>query len=178
MIVVVNNGVFAWNIAKYVSFFDKVQVVDSVKDSKKYDPDGIILSSGTGDPAKYKLEFDLEIPILGIGLGCQMIALYFRGKVVKNKPVHAKVSKVFHDNKGIYEGVENPLKAARYDNFLIKTVPEELIVTALSSNGEIMGIRHKKLLIEGIQFHPESVLTPKSEGLKIFSNFVKICNVR
>lgn len=176
--VIVNNGVFAWNIAKYVSIFDEVQVVDSLKDARKCNPEGVILSSGTGDPTKYELIFDLDVPVLGIGIGCQTIALYFGGKIAKNRPIHAKTSTVFHDNKKIYENVENPLKAARYDNFLIKLVPEDFIVTALSSNGEIMGFRHKKKLIECIQFNPESILTPKSESLKIFSNFVKMCHVR
>ncbi|MCS7121468.1 MAG: aminodeoxychorismate/anthranilate synthase component II [Archaeoglobaceae archaeon] len=188
MIVVIDNkDSFVWNVVDYVSIFDKVEVLPntaSVSDIKKFDPDGIIISSGPGSPENKKyigncFDFlDLGIPLLGIGLGFQIISYFFGSKIVKVKPMHGKASLIYHDKKNIFEDVTNPLKVGRYNSLAIESVPNNFKLTAISDDGIIMGIRHKEKMIEGVNFHPESILTPKNEGLKIFSNFVKICHVR
>ncbi|ADC66134.1 glutamine amidotransferase of anthranilate synthase [Ferroglobus placidus DSM 10642] len=185
MIVVVDNrDSFVWNLAEYVSIFTGVKVVSNaakISEIKKLDPDGIILSPGPSSPKNREgigncpeilLEFDL--PILGVCLGHQIIAHVFGGVVGKVKPVHGKASVVEHDGKTIFRGVENPLKAGRYHSLAVLRVPKKFEVSA-KSEGIVMGIRHRKKPIEGVQFHPESVLTPRSEGLKIIRNFVEMC---
>lgn len=168
---------FVYNLVEYVSFFDQVKVLskDKAKEAKKLSFDGIIISPGPGKPDK-ELEFlfEFEVPILGVCLGHQIIAEVFGGKVGKVKPVHGKASVVRHDSKGIFKGVKNPLKVGRYHSLAVLEVPESFKVSALSDDGVIMGIR--KDSIEGVQFHPESVLT--EEGVRMIRNFLEICNVR
>jgi anthranilate synthase/aminodeoxychorismate synthase-like glutamine amidotransferase len=113
-----------------------------------------------------------EIPILGVCLGHQCIAEALGGKVKRNyRIMHGKVSPVFHDGKGVYKGMKNPFTATRYHSLVAekKSLPKELIVSAWTKEGEIMGVRHKKYPLEGVQFHPESILT--EDGKKIIGNF-------
>lgn len=165
---------FVYNLVEYLSLFDKVKVLskENAKEAKKINFDGIVISPGPGKPDK-ELEFlfDFDVPILGVCLGHQIIAEIFGGKVGKVKPVHGKASIITHDGEGIFKNVRNPIKAGRYHSLAVLEVPKGFKVTAISEDNVIMGIR--KGTIEGIQFHPESVLT--EDGLRMIRNFVTIC---
>ncbi len=144
-------------------------------------PDKIIISPGPGTPEnagnsiEIIKEFGKEIPILGVCLGHQAIGVAFGAKVDRASVLlHGKTSEITHDGKTIYNDVKNPLTATRYHSLAIERegFPVELVITATSeSDGIIMGVRHKKYPIEGVQFHPESILT--SEGKKIIKNFLE-----
>jgi anthranilate synthase/aminodeoxychorismate synthase-like glutamine amidotransferase len=144
-------------------------------------PERIVISPGPGTPddAGISLEviaqFDGKIPILGVCLGHQAIGQHFGGKVVRAPvPVHGKPVKVEHDGKTIFSGLSQGFEAGRYHSLVIDadTVPECLEVSARSADGLIMGVRHKEHTTEGVQFHPESILTP--EGKHLLRNFLSL----
>ncbi len=188
ILLVDNRDSFVWNLAEYASIFDEVKVVPNtitLAEVRKIDPDGIIISPGPGSPESKRdvgnspeIVLEIEVPILGVCLGHQIIGHVFGGKVGRVKPLHGKSSLVKHDGKTIFSGVKNPLEAGRYHSLAVLEVPRGFEVSAVSlSDGVIMGIRHKSKPIEGVQFHPESVLTEyhSGEGLKIIKNFVDLC---
>jgi anthranilate synthase/aminodeoxychorismate synthase-like glutamine amidotransferase len=114
-----------------------------------------------------------RLPILGVCLGHQSITEVFGGKVVRNTRVmHGKTSAIEHDQQGVFAGLPSPLEVGRYHSLVAQpaSMPPELIVTAQTAQGEIMGLRHRDLMIEGVQFHPESVLTP--QGPALLANFL------
>lgn len=188
MIVLVNNrDSFIWNLAEYASLFDRVKVVPNtitLGELKRLDPDGVIISPGPGHPLERRemgnspeIVLEAGVPILGVCLGHQIIATAFGGKVGRVKPRHGKASPVKHDGKGVLRGIKNPLTAGRYHSLAVLEVPREFEVSAVSlDDNVVMGIRHRKLPIEGLQFHPESVLTEweRKEGLRIIKNFVEM----
>jgi anthranilate synthase/aminodeoxychorismate synthase-like glutamine amidotransferase len=142
-------------------------------------PDAIIFSPGPGRPEDAGNMPDIlakcasKLPILGVCLGHQMIGLHFGGRVVPaTKLVHGKATRVFHDLKTIYRGLSDPFTAGRYHSLAVEesSLPSCLEITSRSEDGEIMGVRHRELPIEGVQFHPESILTP--EGEKLIANFL------
>ncbi len=144
-------------------------------------PSSLIISPGPGMPVDAGVSTDLikhfagKIPILGICLGHQCIVEAFGGVIERaDPPMHGKVSNIYHDNKTIYDGLSNPFTATRYHSLITReeTIPKVLSVTAYTSKGEIMGVRHNEFEIEGVQFHPESILTP--EGKRMMSNFLTI----
>ena len=141
--------------------------------------DGIVISPGPGTPMDAGVTEDLidemkgRVPILGICLGHQAIGEVFGGKVVRAKEiVHGKASPVRHDGKGLYEGLTQSFEAGRYHSLVVDrgSLPACLVVTAETEDGVVMGIRHREYDVEGIQFHPESILTP--EGKKLMNNFL------
>ena len=143
---------------------------------------GIVISPGPGEPkgAGVSLavirQLGARLPILGVCLGHQAIGEAFGGRIVRApRPIHGKASSVQHDGRGIFAGVPNDLQVARYHSLIIEreSCPAELEVTATTADGIIMGVLHRTFPIEGVQFHPESVLT--SNGMQILSNFVKLC---
>jgi anthranilate synthase/aminodeoxychorismate synthase-like glutamine amidotransferase len=143
---------------------------------------GLVISPGPGEPkgAGVSLEairqLGSRMPILGVCLGHQAIGEAFGGHIVRApRPIHGKASVVRHDGRGIFTGVPQQLAVARYHSLVIEpeSCPAELEVTASTEDGIIMGVRHRTLPIEGVQFHPESVLT--SSGMLILSNFLKLC---
>ncbi len=143
------------------------------------EPTHLVISPGPGRPenAGVSLEmidcFASTIPVLGVCLGHQSIVEHFGGEVIgAGSLTHGKSSKVSHDGKGVYRGLPNPIEAGRYHSLAAdKTrIPENLEITARTDDGEIMGVRHKHLAVEGVQFHPESVLTP--DGPKLMENFL------
>lgn len=188
VLIVDNYDSFVYNIVQYVGELGGDPVVYRCNEVTlelvvKEDPKRIILSSGPSslinkDYFKICLELLTSIskyvPTLGIGLGHQGIVLAFGGKIVKaKKVVHGRTSMISHDELSIYEGVDNPFKGARYHSLVAdeNSLPQCLKVTARSlDEGEVMGVRHKNYPIEGVQFHPESILTV--EGKRIIKNFL------
>ena len=146
---------------------------------KKFKPDLIVISPGPSAPKDAGITMDVirkyyeKIPIFGDCLGMQAIVEVFGGVVSKCKEtLHGKSSKIMHDNKTIFEGIENPLTAARYHSLSALNVPYVLEVSARSDSGVVMAVRHKNFIVEGVQFHPESILTPV--GGKIIENLLRI----
>ena len=141
-------------------------------------PAKIVISPGPGTPAQGRISNDIirafhrQVPILGVCLGHQCIAYSFGGKVIRAKRLmHGKTSLIYHDGKGIFTGLPNPFEAVRYHSLIVtEPVPAELEVSAWTDEGEIMGLRHREYPLEGVQFHPESILT--AEGKKLLQNFI------
>ena len=157
----------------------------TLKSINRMDPDAIVISPGPGHPADRKYfgacsdiitNFGSKMPILGVCLGHQGIVDAFGGRVINAKIcMHGKTSYIKYNSDRLFENIDNPFKATRYHSLVVdsKTIPDCLEVTAWAlDDGEIMGIRHRQYLVEGVQFHPESVLT--KEGKKILFNFVSI----
>lgn len=145
-------------------------------------PEGIIISPGPKDPTETGVceeiirRFAGRIPILGVCLGHQTIGHVFGARIVKGeRPMHGKISPVSHKGKGVFKNIVSPFTVTRYHSLVIDedTLPIELEVTAVSDDGAIMGIRHREYLLEGVQFHPEAVLT--QHGHDILGNFVDMC---
>jgi anthranilate synthase/phosphoribosyltransferase len=151
----------------------------NLNDIAAKEPALVVVSPGPGRPedAGISVELmgtkDLKAPRLGVCLGHQALACAFGGDVVSApRLLHGKTSSVYHDGKGVFQGITNPLVATRYHSLVVEedTLPEELLVSAWTSHGEIMGLRHRELPIEGVQFHPESLET--REGARILKNFI------
>ena len=188
MIVLINNrDSFVWNLADYAARFDRVKVLPNTSEPaeiRRLEPRGIIISPGPGVPhlKKYvgnspRIVENMDVPILGVCLGHQIIAHVFGGKVERVPPLHGKSSLIRHDGRGIFKDVKNPLVGGRYHSLAVVKVPPDFEVSAISmQDGLVMGIRHRKMPIIGLQFHPESVLTEwkMGEGLKIIRNFVEM----
>ena len=148
--------------------------------AQKLKPSHLVISPGPKRPEDAGISNQLikyfagRIPVLGVCLGHQCMSHIFGGKVIRAKaPIHGKTSKVYHDSKTIYQGLSNPFVAMRYHSLIVdeKTLPKCFEVSAYTSDGEIMGIRMKDALVEGVQFHPESYLT--SEGKQLLKNFLE-----
>ena len=180
-----NKDSFVWNLVDYVSMFEPDTVVVpntiSLSEIEDHKPDAIVISPGPGHPTNHRdigncLEIirGSNIPLLGVCLGHQAIAVAFGGEVSHSPsgPLHGKISPIDHNGIGIFRGLPNPLVGGRYHSLAVTVLPHDLEVTARSEDGIIMGIKHKERPIFGLQFHPESVLTPY--GLKIVENFVAI----
>lgn len=146
-------------------------------------PNGILLSPGPSSPERAGILCDLvragaeaRVPMFGVCLGHQAIGHVFGARVVHAKTVmHGKISEVTHDGRGVFEGVPNPFRAVRYHSLALEaaSIPACLEVSARTADGEVMGIRHRELPIEGIQYHPESILT--EAGKLQLANFVRSC---
>lgn len=184
ILVVDNRDSFVWNLVEYVSLFDRVRVVEntvSAGEVRRLSPDGIIISPGPGHPESRRdvgnspeIILKADVPVLGVCLGHQLIAQVFGGRVERVSPVHGKASLIEHDGKGVFRGVPSPLGAGRYHSLAVTRVPDGFRVTAISE-GVVMGIRSRDGMLEGVQFHPESVLTPRTEGFRMIKNFVEAC---
>ena len=135
--------------------------------------DRILISPGPGGPERAGVSCELvrrvgpRIPVLGVCLGHQCVARAFGGEVIRGAPVHGKTSLVAHDGRGVLAGLKSPLSVARYHSLEVarRGLPRELEVTAWTSEGTVMGVRHRRYPIEGIQFHPESFLTEEGDLL-------------
>ncbi|MFH1868278.1 MAG: aminodeoxychorismate/anthranilate synthase component II [Candidatus Omnitrophota bacterium] len=187
MILLIDNyDSFTYNLVQYFAEIgarlkifrnDKI----SLRDIKKIDPSHIVISPGPGRPKDAGISRDLikefsgKVPILGVCLGHQCVGEVFGGKVVRaGRLMHGKISNVYHNGETIFKGVKNPFEATRYHSLIVKreNLPKCLEITAETKEKEIMGIKHKKLPVWGVQFHPESILT--KEGKKILKNFMMI----
>ena len=176
---------FTYNLVQYLGELGQEVVVrrnDEIdfEELEQLDPDLIFLSPGpcspdeTGKTLEVIEKYKEKKPLFGVCLGHQAIAQVFGGHVIRAEYLmHGKSSNVFHDARGIYEGLPNPMEAMRYHSLIVdlKGLPECFEVTAATVNGEIMGIRHTELPIEGVQFHPESIGT--NDGKKLVENVVK-----
>jgi anthranilate synthase/aminodeoxychorismate synthase-like glutamine amidotransferase len=140
-----------------------------------------VLSPGPGRPENAGITLRLiaalapKLPVLGVCLGHQALGLAFGGRVVHAaRPQHGEEARVFHDGRGLFRGLSSPLAAARYHSLVVaeQGFPEALEVSAWTAEGEIMGLRHRSLPVEGVQFHPESVLTPR--GARLIANFLAL----
>ena len=145
-------------------------------------PDGILISPGPGRPESAGISLAIidqlagEFPILGVCLGHQAIGLAYGGDVVAAPSLmHGKTSAIHHQGLGVFRGLPDPFTATRYHSLVVEpaTVPDVLEVTALTADGVIMGLRHRTLAVEGVQFHPESLLSP--EGPSLLANFLATC---
>ena len=187
-LIIDNYDSFTYNLAQLIgSIGSEIHVyrndqisIDKVQELR---PDRIVISPGPGNPKRPRdfgvcfnilREISTNIPTLGVCLGHQGMIYAFGGKITRaNNIMHGKVSMIKHDGKGIYRGVESPFSATRYHSLVgqKESIPMSLKVTATAmDDGEIMGIRHIEYPIEGVQFHPESILTPS--GSRIIQNFL------
>ena len=181
-----NYDSFTYNIYKYMSELGaEVKVIRndkiSLSEIKDLNPEKIVVSPGPCTPQKAGISNDViktfgeNIPVLGVCLGHQCIGESFGGIVMgAGEIMHGKTSLIHHDGKGVFLGIPSPFMAIRYHSLVIQneTLPDELEVSAWTDNGIIMGVRHKSLPVEGIQFHPESIMT--EYGKELLSNFLKI----
>lgn len=187
MIVMIDNyDSFTYNLVQYLSEMHQEIVVRrndeiSVAEVLAMEPAGIIISPGPCRPEDAGIIIPLiqaasgHVPLLGVCLGHQAIGAAFGGRVIKAKAVmHGKVSAITHDERGVFAGIRSPMKATRYHSLAVEreTLPACLLVTAEAPDGEIMGLRHREHPTEGIQFHPESVLTPA--GKRLLGNFAEL----
>ncbi|CEH35153.1 anthranilate synthase component II [Romboutsia lituseburensis] len=185
MILMIDNyDSFVYNLVQYIGELGEEIIVKrnneiTLEEIESLDPEIIVLSPGPCSPNEAGICIDVvnkfkdKKPILGICLGHQTIGHVFGGNVIKaKKPVHGKVHSIKHSNKGVFEGLNNPLNVTRYHSLVIdlESLPQDLEVTALTNENEIMGIRHKKYMIEGVQFHPEAILS--EQGHDILKNFI------
>jgi anthranilate synthase component 2 len=146
-------------------------------------PAGVVISPGPGEPGQAGVSVEMVracaargLPLLGVCLGHQAIGLAFGGRIVRARSImHGKVSEISHDGKGVFEGIASPFEATRYHSLVIEeaSVPAVLEVSARSPDGEIMAVRHRERPIEGVQFHPESILT--REGKPLLRRFLARC---
>jgi len=181
-----NYDSFTYNLAQYLGQLgcdidvrrnDKI----SLDEIGRRRPERIVISPGPCTPAEAGISIELierfagEIPILGVCLGHQAIGAAFGGKVVRApKLFHGKISEIRHDGKGVFHKLPNPFTATRYHSLIVerKSLPRSLEISAETSDGIIMGLRHRKFRVEGVQFHPESVLT--EPGMRLLQNFLSL----
>ncbi len=179
-----NYDSFTYNLAQYLGELRADVQVErndaiTVEAVGSLAPAAIVISPGPCTPNEAGISMDVireyagKIPILGVCLGHQSIGQVFGGRIVRAPRImHGKTSKIFHDEKGLFAGVENPFVATRYHSLVIApdSMPDSLEITAKTWEDEIMGVRHKQFLVEGVQFHPESIMT--TAGKKLLSNFL------
>jgi len=177
-----NYDSFTYNLVQYMAELGAEPAVfrnDEVSTEELAKFDGIVISPGPGTPADAGISNEAiralsgRVPILGVCLGHQCIGQVFGGDVVRHEPAHGKTSWIHHDNSGVMAGVSEPFEATRYHSLIVKrsSIPDELVVTAWTHDGVVMGLRHVKHPTYGVQFHPESVLT--REGKKVLGNFIR-----
>jgi len=153
----------------------------AIKEIEELKPTSIVISPGPCTPKEAGVSVDVikyfagKVPILGVCLGHQAIGAAFGGDIIRApRLMHGKTSMIHHDGRTIFEGLPNPFEATRYHSLIIKkeTMPSCLEITAWTDQDEIMGVRHKEFIVEGVQFHPESILT--SVGKDLLRNFLKL----
>ncbi len=153
----------------------------TVDDALQLEPTHLVISPGPGRPEDAGVSLDMigafaeRVPVLGVCLGHQCLVHHFGGDIVRaERLMHGKTSMASHDSKTIYQGLTDPFEVGRYHSLCAQheTLPDELTLTSQTDRGEIMGVRHRDLPLEGVQFHPESVLTP--EGDALMANFMRM----
>ncbi len=184
MILLIDNyDSFTYNLVQLLEQMD--QVVNVFRNDQidmagieGLKPSALMVSPGPGTPADSGISIEAighlgsKIPVLGVCLGHQAIAVAFGGRVIRaNRIMHGKTSRIFHDGRTIYRDLANPFEAVRYHSLIVErdSLPQCLEISAWTEQGEIMGLRHRKYRIEGVQFHPESILT--EAGKNLLQNF-------
>jgi anthranilate synthase/aminodeoxychorismate synthase-like glutamine amidotransferase len=189
LLVIDNYDSFTYNLVQFLGELGAEPVVCrndqiTVEQIAKANYHGLVISPGPGEPKGAGVTLAAirqlagSLPILGVCLGHQAIGEAFGGRIVRApRPIHGKASVVKHNGQGIFAGVPQDLAVARYHSLVIEpqSCPAELEITASTTDGIIMGVRHRTHAIEGVQFHPESVLT--SNGMQMLANFVRLCAV-
>lgn len=184
MIIVIDNyDSFTYNLVQYLGELgQEIQVYRNdqvtVEEVRAMQPDHIVISPGPGDPHDGGISLELlrelgpTTPIFGVCLGHQCIGEAFGGQVVRApRLMHGKTSRVYHNGEGLFNGIPSPFQATRYHSLIVQEpLPDCLEVTAFTSQGEVMGVRHKEYPVVGVQFHPESILT--EHGKRILQNFL------
>ena len=172
VVVVDHRDSYTWNlvhlVAEVTGVLPTVVQWDDPVDLGAYSH--VVLSPGPGHPDEYTWPFDTGRPVLGVCLGMQGIVTTYGGEVGRVEPAHGEVAAVTHDGRGVFAGLPSPLKAVRYHSLAALTVPDCIEVTARAEDGVVMGVRHRTLPLEGVQFHPESVLS--EHGLALVANFL------
>ena len=190
VLVIDNYDSFTYNLVQYLGELGVEPIVVrndaiTIDEARALSPDGVLLSPGPGRPEDAGMlcaaitAFAGVVPVLGVCLGHQAIGQVYGGNIVGAPHlVHGKTSPISHNNEGVFVGLPNPLSATRYHSLIIEreTLPEVLSITATTDDGMIMGVRHKSLDVEGVQFHPESILT--TCGHDLLRNFVARCTTK
>jgi len=186
VLVIDNYDSFTYNLVQMVGINNCKLIIKrndevSLSEIAKINPDKILISPGPGKPEDSKVSLEIikhlgnNIPILGVCLGHQAIGICYNGNVIKAKELmHGKTSKINHNGKSIYKNIPQNFDATRYHSLIIEreSLPTKLEITATSEDGTIMGVKHKEYPVEGIQFHPESILT--GEGENIINNWLAL----
>ena len=186
MIVMIDNyDSFTYNLVQYLGEMgqelkvfrnDKV----TISEIEALKPDRIVISPGPCTPKEAGISVETirhfagKVPVLGVCLGHQSVGYAFGGDIVRaDRLMHGKTSMIHHDGDGVFRGLLNPFEATRYHSLIIRreTMPDCLVITAETDDREVMGVRHRELAIEGVQFHPESILT--GSGKQLLKNFVE-----
>lgn len=188
MIIMIDNyDSFTYNLVQYIKELNPNNHIEVYRNDEitiagieQNEPKVIILSPGPGMPKEAGItsavihHFKGKVPILGVCLGHQAIAEAFGGKVVRaRRPMHGKTSEIYHDQETLFSGIPSPFLATRYHSLIVDRdpFPRELMVSAQTEEGEVMALRHRSLPIEGVQFHPESILS--EYGKQLLGNFLK-----
>jgi len=185
VLVIDNYDSFTYNLVQYLGELGvETRVVKNdeitVPDILAHPPEGLLISPGPCTPNEAGVSLDAvraasgKVPILGVCLGHQAIGQAFGGKVVRAaRLMHGKTSPILHDGRGLFDGLPSPFEATRYHSLILErgSVPDCLEVSAWTAENEVMGVRHKSMDVEGVQFHPESVLT--AEGKRLVANWVR-----
>jgi para-aminobenzoate synthetase component 2 len=186
MLLIDNYDSFTYNLVQAFAALGAEVIVHrndaiSVAEARAIEPTHLVISPGPGRPEDAGVSLDMiaafadSVPVLGVCLGHQCLVTHFGGEIVRaERLMHGKTSMAKHDGKTIFTDLPQPLEVGRYHSLCaeIDSLPESLALTAQTERGEVMGVRHKELPLEGVQFHPESVLTPA--GDQLMANFLKI----
>ena len=184
LLMIDNYDSFTYNLVQYLGELgEEIRVFrnDAItpQEIQGLDPERIVISPGPCTPNEAGISVEVirqfagKIPLLGVCLGHQSIGAAFGGEIIRApRLMHGKTSTIHHDGRTIFEGLSNPFEATRYHSLLIRreTLPQCLEITAWTDRDEIMGVRHREFIVEGVQFHPESILTP--DGKRILMNFL------
>ncbi|MEZ4216824.1 MAG: aminodeoxychorismate/anthranilate synthase component II [Myxococcota bacterium] len=188
LLMIDNYDSFTYNLVQYLGELGAdVDVVrndvETLEQLLARAPEGVVVSPGPGTPHDAGVSIDVVrefgargTPVLGVCLGHQAIGVVYGGRVVRARSImHGKTSRIEHDGKGVFRGLPQGFEATRYHSLVIEeaTWPPALVVSARSEDGEVMGVRHRELPVEGVQFHPESILT--SAGKALLANFLARC---